>query len=243
MTAREAHQAQWEALKGKPLREKLEYIFTYYWAAILGCVFLIVFLASWIGGALSQKDTALSGYLLNGITRESYDGDFTQAFMDHQQIDSDKYSFNLTADVSYSSTEISDTTVAVLESIVVQTYAKELDFIVVDLENYPVLSAYYLELTSVLTEEQLQKWQDYFVYVEKDELDKLTTEFSDQVVLPKYHLSAEGMNNPVPLGIRLPENSKLLEASTYLSKDVIFGITRGVQNTENTLAFLEYILN
>jgi hypothetical protein len=243
MTAREAHQAQWEALKDKPLRDKLEHIFTYYWAAILGCVFLIVFLTSWIGGALSQKDTALSGYLLNGITRESYDGDFTQAFMDHQQIDSDKYSFNLTADVSYSSTEISDTTVAVLESIVVQTYAKELDFIVVDLENYPVLSAYYLELTSVLTEEQLQKWQDYFVYVEKDELDKLTTEFSDQVVLPKYHMSTEGMNDPVPLGIRLPENSKLLEAYTYLSKDVIFGITRGVQNTENTLAFLEYILN
>lgn len=243
MTAREAHQAQWRALKDKPLSDKLKYIFTYYWPGILGGVCLIVFLVSWLGNALTQKDIALSGYLLNGITNQSYTGDFKQEFLDHQQINSNKYTFKLTADVSYSSTEISDTTMVVLESIVVQTYAQELDFIVVDLENYPILSAYYMDLSSVLTQEQLTKWKDYFVYVEKAELDELTSESLEQVALPQYHDSDEELKEPIPLGIRIPESSRLFDAYKYASKDVIFGITRSVQNTENTLAFLEYILN
>ena len=242
MTARETHQAQWQALKDKPLRHKLEHIFTYYWAAILGCVFLIVFLTSWIGGALSQKDTALSGYLLNGITRASYDGDFTQAFMDHQQIDSEKYHFKLTSDTSYSSTDVSDTTVAVMESIVVQTYAQELDFLVVDLENYPVFSAYYMEMNTILSKEQLLKWKDHFIYVEKEALEQLTSGSLDEVVLPTYYSSTDGLKNPIPMGIRLPEDCKLLDAYTYMSKDVIFGFTRSIQNMENTVAFLEYIM-
>lgn len=243
MTAKEAHQAQWQALKDKPLSDKIKYIFTYYWPGILGAVCFLIFIGSWLGGALSQKDVAISGYLLNGITSQSYTGDFKQEYMEYQQIDSNKYDFKLTADVSYSSTEVSDTNVAVLESIIVQAYANELDFIVVDLDNYPILSAYYIDLRAVLTEDQLKKWEDHFVYVEKEELNNLTSEFMDQVVLPKYHLSAEGLKEPIPLGIRLPENSKLFEAYKYASKDVIFGITCSVQNTENTLAFLEYIMD
>lgn len=243
MTAREAHQAQWRALKDKPLTDKLKYIFTYYWPAILGCVCFIIFISSWISNALSQKDLALSGYLLNGFTNKSYVGDFKQEFMDHQQIDSDTYSFKLTADTSYSSTEVSDTAVAVIESIVVQTYAGELDFLVVDLENYPLFSAYYLELSAILSEEQMLKWQDSFLYVEKGALEQLTSGALDQIVLPTYYSSTEGMKDPIPLGIRLPEDSRLFEAYTYLSKDVIFGITSSTQNPENTLAFLEYIMN
>ena len=243
MTAREAHQAQWRALKDKPLIDKLKYIFTYYWPGILGGVFVIIFLVSWLTTALSRKDAALSGYLLNGLSNSNYSGDFKQEFLDHQQIDSDKYSFKLTADVSYSSTEISDTAGAVLESIVVQTYAQELDFIVVDLDNYPVLSAYYMDLFSVMSEEQIAKWKDCFVYVEKAELEQLTSDAMGDFSLPKYHLSTDGLSEPIALGIRIPENSKLFDAYSYISKDVIFGISRSAPNIENTLAFLEYIMD
>lgn len=243
MTASEAHKAQWQALKDKPLRDKIQYIFTYYWAAILGVVFLIVLLASWIGGALSQKDTALSGYLLNGVTKESYSGDFKQEFMDEHNIDSNEYDFKLTADMSYSSGELSDTSIAVMESIVVQVYAGELDFIVTDLESYPNLSAYFVDLRSVLSEEQLLQWKEYFVYVEKAELDELTSGTPEQITLPKYHLSSEGLQNPIPMGIRLPDTSRLFDAYRYPARDIVFGITQGVANLENTLAFLEYIMN
>lgn len=243
MTAKEAHQAQWQALKDKPLSDKLKYIFTYYWPGILGAVCVLIFAVSWITSALSQKEVVLSGYLLNSATNQSYTGNFRQEFMDHLQIDSNEYDFKLTSDVSYSSTEFSDTSVTVLESVIVQTFAGELDFIVLDLENYPMLSAYYADLRLVLAEDQLQRWKDRFVYVEKAELEVLVSGTMEQVVLPKYHLSDEGLKDPIPVGIQLPETCKLFDAYQYASKNVILGITHNAQHIENTLVFLEYIMD
>lgn len=241
MTAREAHKQQWDKLKDKPLKDKLKYIFTYYWAAILGVVCVIAFVTSWVGSILLQKDVALSGYLLNSITDPAYSGDLTQEFLELLQLDSNEYDFKLHANTSYSSTEISDTSVAVLESIVVQVAAGELDFIVTDLETYPILSAYFTDLRTVMTAEQLEKWKDNLVYVEKDALERLTSGELDTVELPQYFLSDEGLSDPLPLGIRLPASSCLFDAYSFPSGDVIFGITRNVQNLSNTLAFLDYI--
>ena len=241
MTAREAHKEQWDKLKDKPLRDKLKYIFTYYWATIFGVVCVIVFTVSWISSALSQKDAALSGYLLNGMTNSSYTGDLTQEFMEFQQIDSNEYTFKIHANTSYSSTEFSDTSVAVLESIVVQVAAGELDFIVTDLETYPILSAYFTDLRTVMTAEQLEKWKDNLVYVEKDALERLTSGELDTVELPQYFLSNEGLSDPLPLGIRLPDSSSLFDVYSFPPGDVIFGITRNAQNLSNTFAFLNYI--
>lgn len=241
MTAREAHKAQWQALKDKPLKDKLKYIFTYYWAAILGVVCVIAFGASWISGILSQKDIALSGYLLNSLTDSSYAGNLPLEFMEHQQIDSDIYDFRLTTDTVYSSSEISDTSIAVLESIMVQAATGELDFIVADLETYPTLSAYFTDLGTVLTQEQLEKWGDNLVYVEKDALERLTSDNFEELEIPQYYLTDEGLTNPVPLGIRLPDSCRLLDAYVFPQGNVIFGIAYNAKNTENALAFLEYI--
>jgi hypothetical protein len=242
MTAKEAHQAQWQALKDKPLSDKLKYIFTYYWPGILGVICVLIFAASWITSALSQKEIVLSGYLVNSATNQSYTGNFRQEVMDHLQIDSNEYDLKLTSDVSYSPTEFNDTSVAILESIIVQTFAGELDFVVIDLENAPVLSAYYADLRLVLTKDQLQQWKDHLVYVEQAELEELVSGTMERVILPKYHLNDEGLKNPVPVGICLPKTSKLFDAYKYPPKDVIFSITHNAKHIENTLRFLEYIM-
>lgn len=241
MTAREAHLEQWRALKGKPLPDKLKYIFTYYWVAILGVIFVIIFAASWISTALSQKESALCGYLLNSTTNENYTGNLAQEFMEHQQIDSDKYDFKLFADTAYSDTELSDTNMAVMESIVVKIYARELDFIVVDYKNYPALTAYYTDLRKVLEDKDLEKWQNHFVYVEREALTQLTDDNPDTVQIPEYHLSSEGLDDPVPLGIRLPADCRLMQAYLFPKGDVILGIPSSYTNLENLTAFLDYI--
>ena len=161
--------------------------------------------------------------------------------MAHQQIDSDIYDFRLTTDTAYSHSELSDTSIAVLESIVVQAATGELDFIVADLETYPTLSAYFTDLGTVLTQEQLEKWGDNLVYVEKEALERLTSDNFEEFEIPQYYLTDEGLTNPVPLGIRLPDSCRLLDAYIFPQGNVIFGIAYNAKNTENALAFLEYI--
>lgn len=241
MTTREAQKAQWDALKGKPITHKLKYIFTYYWAVILGVVFVIYFAGSWIGNALSQKEVALCGYLLNGATNQSYAGDFQQEFLEHQQIDTNQYTFKLTANTAYSSNELSDTSIAVMESIMIQVYAGELDFLVIDSATYPTFTAYITDLRTVLPQEYLDKWSDSFLYVEKEALEKFSDDSVETVQLPEYYRSAEGLTDPIPMGIQLPTDSHLLEAYNFPKKDAVLGVAPSYSHLDNLLAFLDFI--
>ena len=242
MTAKEARQEQWNKLKDQPLSAKLKYICTYYWPAIIGIICVVVFLVSWIGGIIFQKDTALSGYLLNGFSVKSYTGDMRQEFFEHQKLDANDYEFYLTSDIYYSPEEMSDTGVHVLESVAVQATTGNLDFIVSDLQSYRIFSAYLADVRQLLSSEQIAKWSSLFVYVEKAALDELTSGEMEIVELPEYFLSAEGLKDPLPIGIRLPESSHLFDAYAFPQGDIVFGFTQNSTHTENTIAFLEYIM-
>jgi len=241
MTAAEARKKQWESLKDKPLTHKLKYIFTYYWPGILGGLCVLIFLVSWIGGILTQKETILGGHILNGIAIESYTGDIRQDFMAQQQIDTNKQNFLLTGDSSMLSTAPNEFITA-MEAIVTRIAVGDIDFLVGDQQTFEKFTAYHTDLRTVLSEEQLTKWSDYLVYVEKEAWEKLTGDNIDDVQIPEYFLSPEGLENPLPLGIRLPENSRHLQAYRFPKGEVIFGITISSQRIENALAFLEYIM-
>lgn len=238
MTAKEARQAQWQKLKDKPLQAKLKYIFTYYWAVILGVLFAIVFVVSWLVFALTQKEAVLSGYLLNGTTQSSYQGSIAEEFLQDQQIDSENYMFDLVSDSYYLDAET-----YVFEGIVTRMGARDLDFIVTDLYTYPMFTAHLADWETILTDEQLEKYRPYFVYVEQSALDELAAgDVGDGIKLPQYYLENTGLKDPVVLGIRIPDSSRLLDAYSFPMDDVIFGIPVSNQRLSMTLAFLDYIL-
>ena len=243
MTAREAHKEQWNKLKDQPLQEKLKYIFTYYWAAILGVICVIAFAVSWINGILTRKEIVLSGFLINGVTSQSYAGDLRTEFMTQQQLDAEKYEIRIIADLSYSPDGDFQNNLSVAETIAAQATAGEFDYLVADIESYHYFSAYYADLKTVLTPAQFEKWQDRFVYVEKEALDYLTSEDINEFEFPEYYLSDEGLKEPIPLGIRLPSSSRLLDGYAFPVGEVVFGVSFNTQNIENTLAFLEYVMN
>ncbi|MBE6940808.1 MAG: hypothetical protein E7455_00765 [Ruminococcaceae bacterium] len=238
MTAKEAHQAQWQKLKDEPLQAKLKYIFTYYWAAIFGIVFAIIFVVSWLVFALTQKEAVLAGYLLNSTTQSSYQGSIAEEFLQDQEIDTDKYTFDLTSDSYYLDAET-----YVLENIITRMGAQDLDFIVTDIYTYTMFTAHLADLETILTAEQLEKYRPYFVYVEQSALDELTN--SDAAVgikLPEYYLESTDLEDPVAMGIRIPDSSRLLDAYSFPMENVIFGIPVSCQRLSMTLEFLDFIL-
>lgn len=241
MTAAEARKQQWDSLKGQPL-QRLKYVFTYYWPAILGVLCVVIFLTTWIYGIATKKEVALGGHLINAAVVQDNTGDITQAFMEHQQIDAEKYTFNLSYDAHLSS-GTPDTALVAMEALVARIAVGELQFLVSDLENYPIMSAYYADLRNVLSQQQLEQWKDRLVYVEKEALDLLTSDVVDKdIVLPKYYLSAEGLKDPLPIGIRLSDSSCLMDYYKFPKGEVIFGFVHNITETENAIAFLEYIM-
>lgn len=241
MTAAEARKKQWESLKDKPLQDKLRYIFTYYWPGIVGGLCALIFLVSWIGNILLQKDVALGGHFINGVAQSSYAGNLRQDFID-LYLDGTQQDFTLTTDSSM----LSDSPMDVyngMNAIVTRIAVGDVDFMVGDLATYTQFTAYFADLRNVLTSQQLEQYKDSFVYVEKEALEALTSDNFEIITIPEYFLSADGLKDPIPLGIRLPANCKLLQAYKFPAGEVIFGIPQSAQNIDNAMTFLAYVTN
>ena len=242
MTAAEARKKQWESLKDKPLTDKLRYIFTYYWPGIVGGLCVLIFIGSWIGNILTQKEIVLSGHIFNSLVEEDYQGDIRQDFMQQLQLDTNKQDFLVTSG-TFSISEAPHEMMATMESIVVRIAAGEIDFLVADQPAFEKFTAYHADLRTVLTEDQLAQWADYLVYVEAEALELLTGDNFDNYEIPEYFLSAEGLKDPLPIGIRLPENCRLRQVYNFPKGEVFFGITLSAKNIQNALTFLEYAMD
>lgn len=243
MTASEARRYQWQQLKGQPLSAKLKHIFTFYWPVIIACVCVIGIAVSWIGNILGQKELVLCGFFPNSALSESYQGDFGEEFLAHLNLDPEKNEFRITSNISYSKDDRSESSIYVMESMVTQVAAGELDFFVVDEESYPAFSSYYADLRTVLSAEQLDRWSANLIYAEQADLQKWSSgDLGQELVYPKYSATTDGMTDPIPMGIRLPETCRLRQAYLFPQGDVIFSVCASAQHQDNVLAFLEYIL-
>lgn len=70
MTSTEAAIFQLKNLKGKPLKQKLEHIFTYYWIPILVTTAFLIFAISYIVYIATMKDSALSVICINAFAEQ-----------------------------------------------------------------------------------------------------------------------------------------------------------------------------
>lgn len=242
MTIFEAQKAQWKTMKDKPLKDKLQYIATYYGVAIVIVLCVVGVVAGWITHAVTQKESALSGYLLNGAAEEKAGEVLEQEFLQHLRLDSGDYTVRLVSDVYFYQDQSDVEAYYVLESMVAQIASGMLDFVATDAKTFPMMSAYYADLRTVLTEEQLETYGGLLVYVEKAELEALTEGTSEVVELPTYYRDPAVLADPVPLGLALPEECRLLEAYRYSGNEVFFGLIVNSEHQDQAVAFLEFVL-
>ena len=242
MTTREATREAWRNLKGKPLKDKLVHIGTYYWPYILVVGFLLTLSVSIIYTAVTAKDTALQGYFISTMQQEEDPGNFRQDFAAFAGIDTEKYEITLTAS-SYAVSGSTDMSIADSQIIASWSASEALDILGADTEtllNY-AYNDYFCDLREVLTPEQLQKWEthliymDWAVYQQISSSDELSCELPDPA-------APESMEDPIPVAIAVPESSVLWDSYTFLGESPAVGIIVNSPRREAAVRFLEYIL-
>ena len=79
----------WKTIQSQPKGERFSYFWEYFkWPAIVAVV-LVVALLQFVIGAVTRKEIAFTGYVLNCNIIEK-DEDFLRGFYDYAGIDSDK---------------------------------------------------------------------------------------------------------------------------------------------------------
>lgn len=235
-------------LKNGTLKQKIAYIWDYYkWHIIIPLV-LIVAIISHIVNVITAPDIILNGVLMNvyhtetSISRE----DILEQFYKEQKIDSKEEEVNLNTNM-YFTVGNDNTNYETLQVLMAWHAADSLDFIGGDSPTLTELSyrGYFSDLREILTEEQIIKYEPYFLYMDQDfyihrseKLDNL--EDVSNMEYPDC-TKPEEMVDPIPVFIDMNQSSKLSELYAESSDAPAVGITANVVNKERTLDFIDYL--
>lgn len=261
MAVMDEFKAEREYLKKHGTRqEKLAYFWDYYkWHTIVGVAALIFIISSFYN-ALTAKDVVLNGILLNSTTMldTKKQDDLILDFMTKQEINTkkNKISFNTSLqytvfddeeDIDYTNGELTYTASQIM---MVQVASGDLDFITGDLEILTSIaySEYFVDLTTVLNEEQLALYEPYLYYLDQSVLELLNesaqSNETTQVTIPDVD-KPETMKTPVPVMIDLSrcEDIKIFYPNMKEDKPIVMGFIANSKHAEMTGKFLDYLMN
>ena len=237
-----------EYFKTAPLSKKLEFVWDYYKIHILVALALIAGISYYVHHLVTAKDIALSGMLLNVDALEHRDDieELKQDILRQLKIDTDKYELNFID--GYKLTGNAATDYDTQQAIFVQLGAGSLDFTISPLEymQYYAYQDCFYDLRDLLSEEQLQKYEPYFLYVDGEymkEYEQRSNESSEEtpIVLPDF-TNPKDMKDPIPVFIDLSQCKTITDLYTVGKESLVFAVLGSVESTDNVSLFLDYIM-
>lgn len=236
-------------LKNGTVKQKIIYIWDYYkWHIIIPLV-LVIAIVSHIINVITAPDVILNGVLMNVYSMEnSFSGDeFLTGFYEKQKIDPKEQEVNLNMNL-YFSTQSETANYESMQVLMAWHAADSLDFIGSDLSCMTELTyrGYFSDLREVLTEEQITKYEPYFLYMDQDfyvnRSEKINNMEDVSNMTYPDPTKPEEMVDPIPVMIDVSKNEQLSEAYANVKEMIAFGITANVANTEVALDFLDYVM-
>lgn len=255
---REQHQKT----KDMSFRGKLDYFWYYYKIHTLVVIAVIALAVSLIHSFVTNKDYAFYAVLINVDHSRISDNQWGEEFTEYAGIDTEEYQVYMDTSMTISNLDYSTSSYANIEKLMAMIYSGTIDVIVTDtgsFESY-AQNEYFLNLETILPEKTLEKYQDYLYYTDAASFDTgmddaLSDEDgqknSDTIVI--NHRDPSAMEQPVPVGICLPEGNKIIETGCfdYLNannmtfqgypSEAVLGIVATTEHMDTVLKFLDFL--
>lgn len=237
-----------EALKHGTPKQKLAYFWDYYKWYVIGGAAVVAFIVSMIYQMVTSKETAFYALMLNGTEynfMEDTSGN-TAAFAEYAGIDEDKYQILYDTSVQIG-TEAGDDYDS-SQKLMVYIAAGELDVMVSDADSLTkyAYQGNFKDLRDFLSEEQLEKYQDSFYYIDNAVVKELdaANEAYDFDYVPDYgdpH-HPEEMEEPIPTGIFVNEDCPLLKDYFFRGEDVAVSVLINTERPELASCFIDFLM-
>lgn len=235
------------AMKNGTLKQKLTYFFDYYkWHVICGLI-AVIFVGVLVRQLVTQKDTAFYAVLLNGVSRiYPAESGHRDAFAEYAGIDTDE--FDVVYDTSIQIGTGTGDDYQSAQTLMIHITAADLDVMVSDLNSlrhYAYLGDF-RDLRDILTQDQLNRYESSFYYIDQilvEEIENAKKEY-DYDYSPVYGdpLRPEDMQEPVPVGILLPEDCSLLQDYVFPDTDPAVSVLINSEHTETALQFIDFLM-
>ena len=230
-------------------KEKIKYLIDYYGWLSMGLALILAFIIFGIVEVATAPEPVINGAFIN---LSQYGENFLteelgKEFLKELNVDTKKYSANFSDNLIISSAD-AETTSTTHQVLMVHMSGGMLDFIVASPENL-ITYAYddlFVDLTTVLTEEEIEAYKPYFLYVdaaitkERNEGSKSLEELADYVYPDMT--KPEDMKEPIPVFLDLSDNERMKELYNAKKLNISFCIVSTGKNQENTVKFLNFLM-
>lgn len=236
-------------LKNGTIKQKISYIWDYYKWHIMIPLIVVIALISYIVNIVTRPDIILNGVMLNVYNMESQasPAELLEDFYKEQEIDSKEEEINLNSNLYYSVDDL-NTNYQSMQVLMAWLSADQLDFITGDAASLNDLAYkdYFTDLRDYLSDEQLEKYEPYFLYIDYDLFFKRAEmaenmEDVSSIVLPDC-TKPEEMKDPIPVMIDMSQSKKMTEIYGETFDVLALGITIKETNKDMTLKFLDYLM-
>ena len=241
----EERRAVWE---NGTLKQKALYIWDYYKWYIIVPIIVVSVIIWYIVHLLTATDTLFQGVFLNAYSLET-DTITTELLHDYyelQGIDTKEEEINLNTSLYYTAGN-DNANYETLQVLMAWSAAKQLDFIAGDSASINELAykGYLVDLREVLSEEQLAKYEPYFLYIHQSVQTRraLALQEDEDISSITYPdcTKPEDMEEPVPVMIDMSQSDILSKLYSDTDDAIAVGITVSCEKTELVLEFLEYL--
>lgn len=207
-------------LKDAPLKDKAAYFKEYYLKTTIVVVLAAVFIGYLAYTMLTApSDTAFAAFFFND-TGDSSSTELLDGFVEHLGLDTKEHEAYIDATMNYSPDGSDYDAYMGLEKSMAVISTGELDIIVGDADtiDYFSRSECFHDITAVLPDDLLAKFEDKLYYAKLGENDELT-----------------------PVGIYVTDSPKLNQYYYYVDKEPILGFLVNSDSLDNAIEFLRYI--
>lgn len=206
-------------LKDASFSEKLAYFKEYYLKTTLVVIAIIIFVCS-VGYTMitAPDETAFGAYFFNNTAFGS-DESLQDSFIEHLGIDTREYEVYIDTTATYSENATYEEYVSI-QRCMANIAGGTLDVLVCDQASYEhfATSEIFLDITTVLPEDLMEKFKDKIVYS-----------------------TIEETQETIPSAIIVTDAPKLQQYHYYDNIDAYFSIVANTQNIDNIISFLRFI--
>lgn len=248
---RDAWENTKKVLRHGSAKEIADHFYEYYRLHFFVVILLLVLAGDLFQTVVTQKDYVLQGMLLNANATAEATQNLEDNFLMEAITATEDQEVIFDASVHYSPNEETGDILSPYESLqIIQTRiaAAEIDFMVADFEtmNYLAYKGYFSNLNEILSEEEYQEFEPYFLFYDRsfaEELEEIN-EQSDKIMLITYPdpTRPDLMEDPVPIMVDVSNMDKLIQVYPDLDKGYALGFVVTAPNLGNTIEFLRYLL-
>lgn len=195
---------------------------------------------------ITAKETVLQGIFLNTLGTSEAALALKNDFLAVSPIDTASEDIVFNTSVYYDTDIDTTTSYQLMQVLNTKIAVGEADFIVSEdvILTDLAYNEYFCDLSKLLSEEQMQMYEPYFLYYDRAVVEKLRSiDFTDEnepkIILPDPS-RPELMDDPIPIMINVSESPKLFYLYKNSTRNYAIAFSVNGANSEKALEFLNF---